>query len=207
MDLLLATREKTFKRNLAISLGLLAFIWVIYFLNLLLPVNFENYGISPRLNRGILNFIFWAFLHLNFKHLLANSLPLLVLTFLSLSFYKRLTFLALPFSAIIGGVGIWFFGRPGTMHIGASGMIFGLIGFLLFMGIFRRDPKAILVSIIVFLLYGGTILTLFQYSQGISWTGHFFGFAGGVLAAWVASRISKGEKKDKNKPDLKIVYH
>lgn len=86
---------------------------------------------------------------------------------------------------------VWVFGRSNTVHIGASGIIFGLIGFLMFMGIFRREWMALVCSIVIFIFYGGALLSLLFYVPGISWTGHVFGFFTGVLAAW----WTKAEKR------------
>ena len=76
------------------------------------------------------------------------------------------------------------FGTANTIHIGASGLIFGLIGFLLFSGIFRREWTALFVSLAIGFFYGGALLSLLSVVPGISWSGHFFGFLAGVMAAW-----------------------
>ena len=79
---------------------------------------------------------------------------------------------------------VWLVGRPETVHIGASGVIFGLIGYLMFLGLFRRNWKAVIISVVVTLFYGGALYSFLVYVPGISWSGHFFGFLSGVLAAW-----------------------
>ncbi|MFM7788135.1 MAG: rhomboid family intramembrane serine protease, partial [Microcystis panniformis] len=84
---------------------------------------------------------------------------------------------------LVGGLGVWLFAAPGSIHIGASILIFGYLGFLLLRGYFQRNIPSILLSILVFLLYCGTIWGVLPSRPGISWQGHLFGFLGGVLAA------------------------
>jgi membrane associated rhomboid family serine protease len=83
----------------------------------------------------------------------------------------------------VGGLGTWLFGMPNTIHIGASGVVFGLFGFLLSRGIFERSIGAVLMSLVAAFLYGGMLWSLIPVRYGISWSGHLFGFIGGMLAA------------------------
>jgi membrane associated rhomboid family serine protease len=92
--------------------------------------------------------------------------------------------IAILIITLLGGGLVWVFGTANTIHIGASGLIFGLIGFLLFSGIFRREWTALFVSLAIGFFYGGALLSLLSVVPGISWSGHFFGFLAGVMAAW-----------------------
>jgi membrane associated rhomboid family serine protease len=92
-------------------------------------------------------------------------------------------FIVTGLTMLVGGLGVWLFAAPGYIHIGASILIFGYLGFLLLRGYFQRNIPSILLSILVFLLYGGTIWGVLPSRPGISWQGHLFGFLGGVLAA------------------------
>jgi membrane associated rhomboid family serine protease len=91
---------------------------------------------------------------------------------------------------------VWLFGAANTNHIGASGIIFGLIGFLLFIGIFRRDTGALVVSVLVFFTYGGAILSNFMPRDGVSWIGHLCGFLTGVASAKLAGPVDKARGKE-----------
>jgi membrane associated rhomboid family serine protease len=93
---------------------------------------------------------------------------------------------------IVGGFGVWLFGVPGSVHIGASILIFGYLGFLLLRGYFQRNFVSIFLSIIVSFLYGGLVLGMLPFSPGISWEGHLFGFLGGVLAAKLIANEKQG---------------
>ena len=103
-----------------------------------------------------------------------------------MSYNRKLTLEAVAFIGLAGGGLVWVFGSANSVHIGASGIIFGLIGFLLFLGVFRREWKTMIISLVVLVFYGGTLLSLLVYIPGVSWSGHFFGFCAGVVAAWLA---------------------
>jgi membrane associated rhomboid family serine protease len=173
-------------RNLETSLTVVIVLWLVLLADLLLPIDLRQYGIRPREIDGLAGILFAPFLHANLAHLAANSGALFVLMLVSLSYNRRLTFRAAAVIILLGGFLVWVFGRPHTIHIGASGLIFGLIGFFLFLGFFRREWSALVVSIIVFFLYGGALLSLLVYVPGVSWSGHVFGFVSGVAAAWFA---------------------
>jgi membrane associated rhomboid family serine protease len=97
---------------------------------------------------------------------------------------RRLTLIAITAIILLGGGCIWALGQSGTVYIGASGVIFGLIGFLLTVGIFRKERIAIIVSIFVLVFYAGTLRMLFQLQPGISWAAHFWGMFFGIATAW-----------------------
>ncbi|MGO9311795.1 MAG: rhomboid family intramembrane serine protease [Syntrophobacteraceae bacterium] len=171
--------------NLEIALICVALLWAIYLLNLVLPFDLRIYGIKPRCISGLSGLLFAPFLHQNIGHLFSNSLALAPLLFFSLAYSRQLTLKAVIFIALIGGAGIWIFGQSHTIHIGASGIIFGLIGYLLAIGFFRRELLALMVSLLVAFYYGWALFSLFIVLPGVSWTGHFFGFAAGALAGWL----------------------
>lgn len=161
-----------------------ATLWLIFFINGFLPVDLRYFGIHPRRLAGLWGILFCPFLHANLQHLMANTGALVVLLTVSLAYSKKLTLLACFGICFFGGSLVWLFGPPNTVHIGASGLIFGLIGFLLFQGLFRKEWKGVFFSIVVFLLYGGALTQLFVHKTGVSWSGHVFGFLSGVVTAW-----------------------
>jgi membrane associated rhomboid family serine protease len=91
-------------------------------------------------------------------------------------------------SALVAGLGTWLLGTPNSMHIGASGVVFGFFGYLLFRAAYDRRLSSLLIAVVVALLYGASFLTSLMPATGISWTGHLFGFLGGIAAA----RVRKG---------------
>ena len=143
----------------------------------------DIFGIIPHQVIGLRGILFAPFLHGDFPHLIANTVPLLILGWLVMLQETSDFFIVTGLTMLVGGLGVWLFAAPGSIHIGASILIFGYLGFLLLRGYFQRNIPSILLSILVFLLYGGTIWGVLPSRPGISWQGHLFGFLGGVLAA------------------------
>jgi membrane associated rhomboid family serine protease len=184
-------------RNVQAALSVVALMWVVFFLNAVFPVDFRHYGVVPQQTDGLWGIICAPFLHGSLNHLLANSGPLFALLVVSLSFSRRMTILALVIIVLVGGGGVWVFGKLHTVHIGASGVIFGLIGFLVSIGIFGRRWKTLVLSLVVFFAYGGALMTLFIHMPGVSWSSHFWGFAAGVLASWWLARTRTARRAQK----------
>jgi len=184
-------------RNVKTALTAVACLWVIFLLGIILrqfwSVDIRSFGIQPREAEGLAGILFWPFLHGNIFHLLANSFALFFLLFLSLVFFKKLTILVLGIITLVGGGAVWVFASRDTLHIGASGLIFGLIGFMISGGIFRKELKALLLAGVVLFLYGGLLLTLLVRIPGISWYGPLFGVLAGVFAAWRTRDMGKGK--------------
>ena len=143
----------------------------------------DIFGIIPHQVIGLRGILFAPFLHGDFPHLIANTVPFLILGWLVMLQETSDFFIVTGLTMLVGGLGVWLFAAPGYIHIGASILIFGYLGFLLLRGYFQRNIPSILLSILVFLLYGGTIWGVLPSRPGISWQGHLFGFLGGVLAA------------------------
>jgi len=172
------------RQNLEIVTIIVAILWLVHIVNLALPIDLRLYGLRPQHLGSLWGILLSPFLHADFRHLMANSGALFVLLYVSLLYNRKLTFKALIIIVLVSGVLVWVFGKRDTIHIGASGVIFGLIGFLMFLGLFRREWTAFLTSIAISILYGGALFSLLIYIPGTSWTGHFFGFISGVLAAY-----------------------
>ena len=185
-------------QNIRTALKTVACLWVIFLLGIILrhfwSVDIRSFGIHPREAEGLPGILLWPFLHGNFFHLLSNSFALFLLTLLSLVFYKKLTILAIVMITLLGGSAVWVFAGRHTVHIGASGVIFGLIGFMIAGGIFRKEIKSLLLSVLVLFFYGGLLFTLLIKIPGISWHGHLFGFLAGIFTAWVSRGIGKGRE-------------
>jgi membrane associated rhomboid family serine protease len=180
----------------ALSLPLLAvgLMWALELVDWALPgAPLDQLGIRPRVPSGLWGIALAPWLHLGFAHLAANSVPLLALGAL-VALRRPVDFLAVGLlCALVAGLGTWLFGAPGTLHLGASGVVFGLLAFLLTRALFERSPGAILLSLIAAALYGGLVWRLLPVQAGISWSGHLFGFCGGLLAAWLLP-VRRGER-------------
>ncbi len=178
------------------AVGMLVAVAVLYGIELFdvadPAADLEANGIAPRDVSG-LDGILWApLLHAGWGHLWANTLPLLVLGWLVLAGGLR-QFVAVTATVwIVGGVGTWLIGAPGV-HVGASGVIFGWMVFLLLRGFFQRSFAQILVAVVLFFYWGGMLWGVLPGQVGISWEGHLFGALGGVLAAWLVARSTHGQ--------------
>jgi membrane associated rhomboid family serine protease len=176
------------KTQVTILGGFVAFMWLIELVDILVFKQALNiYGILPRQIIGLRGIVFAPFLHGGLGHLIANSLPFLILGWFVMLQETSDFFVVTGITMLVSGLGVWLFGSPG-LHIGASGVIFGYLGFLLLRGYFERNIPSILLSLIVGVLYGSTIWGVLPLQQGISWEGHLFGFIGGVVAARLLTR-------------------
>lgn len=173
-------------------------MWVVFLFNIKYNLNLELYGIQPHQTFGLKGILFMPFLHENFEHLFSNSIPILVAGFFLFYYFKNLTWLILSFIWLGSGIFLWFVGESGTLHIGASGVVYGLVFFLLTSGIFRGHRQLAAVSLIMVFLYGSLMWGLFpEYvrllKENISWEGHLGGAISGTLIALIL--LKKGPKK------------
>ena len=163
----------------------LALIWVVFVLDRFLPL--ETLGLVPRTLGGIVGIVAMPFLHGDFAHLMANSVPLAV-TLLLLAGSRANSGAIVLLIALLGGAGLWLFGRQ-ALHIGASGLVFGLIAFHIFAGVFERRLRSVIIALVVGLMYASTLLQgVLPLQRGVSWDGHLFGAAAGALVALLTAR-------------------
>ncbi|PSP35877.1 MAG: hypothetical protein BRC57_04615 [Cyanobacteria bacterium QS_8_48_54] len=126
-------------------------------------------------------------------HLIANTIPFITLGWFVMLQRTSDFFIVTSITMLVSGLGIWLFGTSG-LHIGASSLIFGYLGFLLLRGYFQRNFASILLSVVVGLFYGGLLLGILPSQPGISWEGHLFGFIGGVLAARLIAKRKRSAR-------------
>lgn len=163
--------------------GFVGLLWIIQIVNSLLGGALVAFGVHPRTWFGLLGIFFAPFIHGGFAHLMANTIPLAVLGWFVMLRRKRDLFTVSLVSALVGGLGIWLIAPAASVHVGASILIFGYLGYLLSRGIFERRFWPIVGSVVTFFLYGGALFGVLPGQPGISWQGHLFGFLGGILAA------------------------
>jgi membrane associated rhomboid family serine protease len=162
---------------------MLAAMWAVEIIDLLPGVNLDSLGIRPRTWRGLIGIPLAPFLHSGLSHLIANTIPFAVLgAVVALSGVARFVEVT-ALILLVSGLGTWLFGTGGSIHLGASGLVFGYLTYLIARGFFAAKPLWILGGIVIGLLYGGLLWGLLP-RPGISFTGHLFGAAGGVLAAF-----------------------
>ena len=177
------------KTQAMILLSLVAVLWGLelldwFFLNQAL----NQYGIQPRTLVGLRGIVCSPFLHGSLGHLAANTLPFIVLGWLIMLRRQRDFWIVTLNVLLLSGVGVWMVGRSNTVHIGASSLIFGYLGFLLLRGFFERGPISVAVSLLVGVFYGGLVWGVLPITQEESWEGHLLGLLAGIGCAWMLSK-------------------
>lgn len=179
-------------------------LWSVFWYELQFQDNLSHFGIYPREVYGLKGILFSPFLHGDIEHLANNSFALLVLLPILRYFYKEQSFVVLLFGIIFSGLGTWLLGRP-SYHIGASGLIYALVSFIFFKGIFTKYYRLVALSFTIVILYGGSVWYMFpNVKEGISWEGHLAGFIVGLALALVLKtpQFSKPIFYEWEKPDF-----
>ena len=175
------------------SIGILVSImWALELLDTVLPhLNIDYYGIHPRNLQRWYGILLAPFLHGSWQHLLMNTPPFIIFGSLIAIHCLGDLWVVSVITALVSGIGVWLISPANSITLGASGVIFGYFGFLLFRGIFERNLTSLFVSVAIAVLYGSLIWQVFPSAPHISWQAHLFGFIGGVLAASLYSLPEK----------------
>lgn len=165
--------------------GFVVLLYAIEFVDVLLSNRLDAEGVRPGITDGLTGVLFAPLLHAGWGHLIANTVPVLVLGFLVLlsGIGQALAVTAVVW--LVGGLGVWVVAPPNTIHLGASILIFGWLVYLMLRGFFSRNAAQIAIGLIVLFLYGGLLFGVLPGQAGVSWQGHLFGAIGGGLAAWM----------------------
>ncbi len=180
----LPAKKKRFIYSLLFPAFFLLILWLVWFVETELNLDFSTWGIFPRRISGLRGIIFAPFIHANIRHLANNSLPLFFLMTGTLYFYREVGYKVFFYLWLIGGVLVWI-GARDAYHIGASGIIYGLAAFLFFSGIIRNHIPLIAISLLVVFLYGSMIWGVFPLVEKMSWESHLMGALTGVALAFV----------------------
>lgn len=158
-------------------------MWITFAANAILGGALLQFGIVPRTVHGLIGIVAAPFLHGSLNHLIANTIPFLIFGWLVMLRDRRHFLPVTLYAALGAGLLAWTLGAPNSVHVGASGVIFGYLGFLLLSGWYSRSFISIVMSLGVAALWGGTVMQVLPGAPGISWQGHLGGFIGGILAA------------------------
>jgi membrane associated rhomboid family serine protease len=148
----------------------------------------DAYGIQPRTISGLRGIALAPLLHRGFTHLASNSVGLMIFGWVLLLLNERNFLIVTLLTMVVSGLGVWLVGAAHTVHVGASGVIFGYFGYVLIRGYVQRSVGAILLSLVMGSLYGSMLWGVLPLQVGVSWEGHLFGLVGGVLAAFLLHR-------------------
>lgn len=171
-----------FRLAAQVASGFVAALWVFHLLNSALDLGPGPFGIRPREVPGLLGIVFAPLMHASFEHLISNSPPLIVLGTAMLFLYPGASIVVLPWIYFGPGVAVWLLGRD-AVHLGASGLVYGLFAYVLIGGILRRDRRAVAASLIACFLYGSMVWGVLPIRVGTSWETHL---AAAVLATLLA---------------------
>jgi membrane associated rhomboid family serine protease len=186
-----ARRTRDSRRTaIYIVIALVALMWVLEIVDVALDHRLDGYGIEPRDPDGLDGVIAAPFLHVGFGHLIANTVPFVVMGVV-IAFEGPLRLLGVTaIVAVVSGLGTWLVAPENTIHLGASGVVFGYATYLIARGLFNRHAGELAIGVGVAVVWGGALLGGLEPQRGISWQGHLFGAIGGLLAAWALARPS-----------------
>lgn len=193
--------KKRIRLSIVPSLVFVFIIWIMFVIDYsqIIHFNFSRLGIYPLKLNGVMGIFFSLFIHASFSHIISNTFPLLILISLIFFFYNQIAVKSILLLWFLSGALTWFIGR-GAYHIGASGLIFALVFFLFFSGLFRRYEPLSAVSMIVVFIYGSTIWSIFPVAElvdvSLSWEAHLSGAIAGLITAFIY------RKEGPQKPDI-----
>ena len=178
------------KRSLLVIGSLLAVMWGGELLDWIGGrwLELDQFGIVPRRWSGLIGIPLAPFLHRGWSHLAANSLPFAILGLLVMGRGERTFWAVSAGIVVLGGLAVWLLGRGQSVHVGASGLIFGYFGYLLALGVIERSAASILRALLVGLFYGSIIWGVLPSHRGVSWESHLFGLLAGLAMAGLSSR-------------------
>jgi membrane associated rhomboid family serine protease len=184
---------KRFGWSLKKAFQIILILWIIHLIQVVLGTSFYQFGgLYPREIYGLKGILLSPLLHGDFMHLISNSAPLFVLTTIILFFYTSVAYRSIFLIYILTGLAVWLFGRP-VFHIGASGVVYGMVAFVFWNGIFLRNIKSIALSLIVAVLYSGMFYGVLPNEEGISWESHLLGAIVGIMVSYMEKRRLKKE--------------
>jgi membrane associated rhomboid family serine protease len=188
-----ATEEKGYGRGVPIVLGMVALMWVLEVVDVVADNRLDQYGIEPRDSDGLAAIVSAPFLHVGFGHLIGNTVPFVVMgVVIALQGAGRVAAVT-AITAVVSGLGVWLIAPAHTIHLGASGVVFGYATYLMSRGWFNRHVAEIAIGVIVAVVWGGALLAGLAPQEGVSWQGHLFGAIGGVVAAALLARRPEPE--------------
>jgi membrane associated rhomboid family serine protease len=159
--------------------------------DMVLGGSLDSEGIRPRELDGLGGVLWAPLLHAGWQHLVANTIPVLLLGFFVLAGSVGQFFAVTATVWLVGGLGTWLTGTPGTVNLGASVLVFGWLMYLLSRGFFTHRVGQIVLAVVLFAFWGGMLWRVLPGHIGISWQGHLFGALGGLLAAWLVARADR----------------
>ncbi len=183
MNMFKSKEFKILQRGVYLTLSFVLILWIIKSLEWASHLDLGLYGILPRTVKGSLGIITGPLIHGDAIHLMSNTIPLIILGVGLFYFYHRIALEVFFWIYLASGFWVWIIGRE-AYHIGSSGLVYGLVMFIFWGGILRKNPRSLAISMIIFFLYGGMIYGLFPFDDSISWESHIMGSVAGIFLAF-----------------------
>lgn len=177
-----------------VSLSFVVLLYLVELADVVLPLDLDRNGIEARSLDGLDGVVWAPLLHADWGHLFANTWPVAVFAFLAMAGGIGQWVVVTATIWVVGGLGVWLTSPEHTVTVGASGLAFGWLAFLLVRGVFSRSLAQLAVAVVLLALWGGMLWGVFPGTPGVSWQGHLFGAAGGVLAAWLVARADRSTR-------------
>jgi membrane associated rhomboid family serine protease len=191
---------KDFLQRIQVPIFFVVSLWVIHAIKVVFDANFEQYGIMPHTIDGLRGIFLAPLIHSNWEHLAANSAPMLVTTVLLMVFYPSIAFRAFVMIYLLTGLMVWTLPmRIDSLHIGASGVVFGLVSFLFWTGVFRRSSKSVFLALGILVLYGSIFEGVVPKDPRVSWESHLFGAIIGIVVAYYFKENLENDELKTNK--------
>jgi membrane associated rhomboid family serine protease len=168
-----------------ILLALVALMWAVEVVDVIADHQLDQYGIEAREPEGLDGIVTAPFLHVGFGHLISNTIPFVIMGLLIAIEGARRLLAVFAIVALVSGLGTWIVAPEGSIHVGASGVVFGFATYLIARGWFNKRTGQIAIGLVILVIWGGVLVGGLQPREGISWQGHLFGAIGGVVAARV----------------------
>ncbi|UII25232.1 rhomboid family intramembrane serine protease [Fulvivirga maritima] len=198
------------RRSIYYTLAFVSIIWIVKIIEYTFHYNFGDFGILPRTVSGSIGIFTAPFIHGDVYHLLSNTFPLITLGIGIFYFYDKIAITVILLIYIMTGFWVWVAARE-AYHIGASGVIYGMLTFLLLSGFLKRDAKSLAVSFIVLFIYGGSFFTgVIPGDQAVSWESHLMGAIAGVFCAIYFRKYGKAKRAIQDEPVANYstyIYH
>lgn len=179
---------KTILRRLSFPIGFVLLIWVIHAIQFFTGLDLRKLGVYPRATEGLQGILTSPLIHGSWEHLFYNSISFLILGAIVFWFYPRIALRSFILLYLLSGLGVWIFAQPGSYHIGASGLVYGMVSLVFWSGVFRRNIKSVVLALIILVLYAGYFGGIVPGKEGISWESHLLGAVAGIGLAWIYKR-------------------
>jgi len=186
-------------QQLLFPTSVVALMWLVKIIEVVKGTKFTRWGIFPRDWDGFIGIITAPFIHSDWQHLMSNSLPMFMLLGIVMVFYKRVAIPSTLIITVITGFTVWLFARE-SYHVGASGIVYGLVSFLAWTGIFRRNLKSIILALVILFMYGGYFHGIVPTKEGVSWESHLFGGMAGIFTAFLFKNVKEDDETERPDP-------